>query len=196
MKREIDMGDYQYVDVIMGEEKETAMPKPNGNFQFKTFPIQFQEELRRYCASGGNLFISGAYIASDLFEKNDADSNDIRFAQDVLKYKWRTNHAARRGGIIPVDDIFSNVLDGFQFNTEYNSEVYAAEAPDGIEAIHGISSTILRYSENNISAAVAYQGDYNAVIFGFPFETILEQQNRDKVMQAIFNYFRSNKIVE
>jgi len=193
MEKHIDITDYHYVDLILGEEKETAMPKEMGKLQFITFPEKLQEEIKRYCVAGGNLFISGAYVASDLFEKSPIDSNDIKFAHEALHFRYRTNHAACSGGIIAVDNLFRSVITNFQFNTEYHPYIYTVEAPDGIEPSDESAATILRYSENNISAAVAYRGTYNVVTLGFPFETILPQESRDKVMKAVFKYFKENE---
>ena len=65
------------------EQKETHWPKPKGDsingIRFKTFPRKFQKVISEYLKSGGNIFISGAYIGTDLFS-TPADSNDIKFA--------------------------------------------------------------------------------------------------------------------
>ena len=188
-ERLINIKQYSYIDIVLGEEKQTDLPKPNGYKQFKTFPKQFQDVISDYCKSGGNIFISGAYVGSDLFDTNITDSLDINFAKNVLKYSWRTNHAAHDGSILVVDSTFKQCLSQFEFNTSYHPDIYTVEAADGIEPVDHLSKTILRYSENNISAAIAYQGQYNVVIFGFPFESILKQTIRDTVMQAIFSYF-------
>ena len=50
---------------------------------------------------------------------------------------------------------------------------------------------IFRYKENNMSAAVAYDGLYKVVIFGFPFETITSEESRFRTMKAVFNFFNS-----
>ena len=46
------------------------------------FPKTFQDAIESYLNSGGNLFISGAYIGSDLYSKRD--SLDIGFAENIL----------------------------------------------------------------------------------------------------------------
>jgi hypothetical protein len=48
--------------------------------------------------------------------------------------------------------------------------------------------TLLRYAENNMSAGVAYRGEYGVVTFGFPFETITRAEDRDLLMNSILNY--------
>ena len=48
---------------------------------------------------GGIFFVSGAYVASDLWDNRLSESGRKRqeVAMEVLKYKWRTGQAARNG---------------------------------------------------------------------------------------------------
>ncbi len=68
----IDISKYKFVDLILGEEKETHWPKPEGDSlngtQFKAFPLEFQKIIEGYLKSGGNIFISGAYVGTDLLK--------------------------------------------------------------------------------------------------------------------------------
>ncbi|MCK7533366.1 MAG: hypothetical protein MZV63_21205 [Marinilabiliales bacterium] len=57
-------------------------------------------------------------------------------------------------------------------------EIYAAEAPDAIEPADKASFTAFRYSENNTSAAVMHRGEVRSFVMGFPFETIISQEER------------------
>ena len=189
MGGDIDLSQYPLVDLIMGEEKITPWPKPGPARQFEVFPLALQQKLREYCQAGGKLFASGAYIASDPFIFAAEDSSGIHFAMDVLKYRWRTNHAVRQGGVYAVDPDFKEPAAQFEFITERNAQFYAAEAPDALEPAPGSNAkTVLRYSETNSSAAVGWKGEYGVLVFGFPFETIKGTQNRDAVMQAVFRF--------
>ena len=105
----------------------------------------------------------------------------------------RTDHAVRNGDVFSSDSLFASVIDNFQFNTAYRPEIYSVEAPDAIEPADSTGWTVLRYKENNMSAAIAASADYKVVVFGFPFETILEESNRIRVMQAVFKFFGSEK---
>jgi hypothetical protein len=156
--------------------------------EFDAFPAAFRQALTKYLGQGGRLFLSGSYIGTELFARNPVDSTRIRFATDVLKYSWRTNHAARTGGLIAVDSTFKSFVSQTQFNTAYHPKIYQAEAPDGIEPADQRAMTLWRYQENNISAAVGFREEYGVVAFGFPFETILSQKDRNKMMQAIFRF--------
>ena len=61
------------------------------------------------------------------------------------------------------------------------------------EALKLFLLTVMRYSENNLSAGVAYQGDYKTVVLGFPFESIRTDSEREAFMNAVLTFFNDNK---
>ena len=189
MDGDVDLGKVKMLDLLMGEEKLTNSPKPYLPKEFDVYPHGLQQRLAKYCQNGGSLFVSGSYIATDPYIYVQDDSMSIRFVEDNLKYRWRTNYAVKTGGVWAVDSTFMVFGETFQFNTELNPHIYAAEASDAIEPADSTAMTILRYSENNSSAAVAYSGKNRVVSFGFPFETILNKADRDKVMRAVLTFF-------
>ncbi|MCL5028254.1 MAG: N-acetylmuramoyl-L-alanine amidase [Bacteroidetes bacterium] len=186
----VDLIKYKFIDLILGEQKSTRWQKAIEDsirgIRFKTFPSGLQKKITEYCQSGGNIFISGSYVASDLFNEVPRDSSDIKFAENILKYKLDTDHASNTGEVFSDDQSFLLKFDEFDFNTELNNKIYAATAPDAIDQING-SKTILRYKENQFPAATAYKDKYGVVVFGFPFETILERNVRDEVMKTVLN---------
>jgi hypothetical protein len=193
MNQAADITKYPFVDLILGEERETPAPKPFYPNEFITFPPELRNEIERYCNQGGNVFISGAYVGTDLFEKTPVDSSSIKFAQNTLKYFWRTNHAAHTGQIFAVDSLFQSLLPNSEFNTQYHPDIYMVEAPDAIEPYDRQGKTLFRYFENNISAAVGYRGDYGVVVLGFPFETIIKEEDRNRMMKGILKYLGSDR---
>ena len=188
----VQLGDYEIVDWILGEEKETSWPESKMDSilgkQFKTFNPIAQERISYYLINGGNLFVSGAYLGTDLLAGRDESNPDSKFAKDVLKFWWITDHAVKNGQVFTADkSIFKNKFN-FAFNTGYDPKIYTVESPDAIGAEEG-GRVILRYAENNFSAAVAYEGEYKTVLFGFPFETIKSTPDRNLIMQSILNFF-------
>ena len=52
----------------------------------------------------------------------------------------------------------------------------------------------MRYMTNNQSAAVAYNGTkYRAFVMGFPFETIMDEQQRHILMRGVLNFLSERK---
>lgn len=188
---DIYLNKYPLVDVIMGEEKETPWPKTYSDLflgkQFKTFPTSFQKEIEKYLKNGGNIFLSGAYIGTDLFYKKDSEHEDVNFGRNILKFKLDSDHAVNTGYVYTVCSELFPQLGEINFNTELNSKIYAVEAPDAIGPINN-SKTILRYKDNDTSAGVAYNDEYGIISFGFPFETISSENDRNIIMKNVINY--------
>jgi carbamoylphosphate synthase large subunit len=80
-------------------------------------------------------------------------------------------------------------IDSFYFNTKLNDKIYAVESPDAIQSTKE-SKTILRYYENKFSAATAYLKEYGVVALGFPFETVMASEVRDKIMESVLRFFK------
>lgn len=183
-----DMNKYKVVDLILGKQRETKIGRGAFPAEFKTFPKEFQDKITAYCKQGGNIFISGAFVASDLWETENPVKEDQQFAADVLKYKWRVGRAAVEGKVKSVASPFPMISGNYEFYTKLNSIAYAVESPDAMEPAGENSHTIFRYSENNLSAGVAYSGDYKTCILGFPFEAIKSEAERDNLMKSVLSF--------
>ena len=192
----VSLNDYQTVDLILGKECQTKMGRGGITpLQYKTFSQPMQEAITAYCNQGGNIIISGAFVGTDLWDNRLAtpEEADKKFATDVLKYKWRVGQAALKGKVKSVNSPFPMLTGNYTYHNELNEESYVVEAPDAIEPASKDAYTVMRYSENNLSAGVAYQGDYKTYIMGFPFETIRTEAERETLMKAILTFFNSGK---
>lgn len=184
----VDMNRYKLVDVILGKQRQAKIGRGIHSAEFKTFTKDFQDKITTYCRQGGNIFISGAYVASDLWDTEDANKEDKAFAGDVLKYKWRVGRAAVEGKVKSVLSPFASISGNFEFYTKLNSISYAVESPDAIEPVGDNCYTVFRYTENNLSAGVAHSGDYKTCILGFPFEAVKVEAERDNLMKSILSF--------
>ena len=192
----VSLNDYQTVDLILGKECQTKMGRGGITpLQYKTFSQPMQEAITAYCNQGGNIIVSGAFVGTDLWDNRltTSEEADKKFATDVLKYKWRVGQAALKGKVKSVASPFQMLTGNYTYHNELNEESYVVEAPDAIEPAGKDAYTVMRYSENNLSAGVAYQGDYKTYIMGFPFETIRTKAERETLMKAILTFFNSGK---
>ena len=192
----VSLNDYQTVDLILGKECQTKMGRGGITpLQYKTFSQPMQEAITAYCNQGGNIIVSGAFVGTDLWDNRLAtpEEADKKFATDVLKYKWRVGQAALKGKVKSVASPFPMLTGNYTYHNELNEDSYVVEAPDAIEPASKDAYTVMRYSENNLSAGVAYQGDYKTYIMGFPFETIRTEAERETLMKAILTFFNSGK---
>ena len=182
--------DYQAVDLIFGEEKTTKRMYGKENKDFTIYTASMQNAIRKYISnSNANLMISGAYIGTDL--ELCGDSLAINFAEKELHFKFRTNHASKLGDLVISKQAKNDFEGKYQFETNYNAEIYKVEAPDAIEPAGKNARVMMRYEKNAKSAAVLYDGDYRSVLFGFPFESLKTDKERAKLMKQIMKFFKS-----
>lgn len=188
----ISLNRYRYVDLILGKQCQTKMGRGGVTaLQYKTFNEAMQQALTAYCKEGGRLIASGAFVGSDLWDNRVAESRkeDQLFATEILKYKWRVGQAARRGEVKCVDTRMGTTGERYTFCHQLDSERYVVESPDAIEPACPEASTVLRYAENNLSAAVAYRGnDYRTCILGFPIESLQDKEQVERLMRNIMNF--------
>lgn len=190
--KQITLNDYKYTDLILGKECQTKMGRGGVNpLEFKTFSQPMQECITAYCNQGGNIFVSGSYVGTDLWDNRliPAKEEDKKFAMEVLKYKWRVGQAATMGKVKCVASPFPVLSGNYTYNNELSSDSYIVESPDAIEPATKEAYTVMRYSENNLSAGVAYEGDYKTCVLGFPFESLRTAEERECLMNAILTFF-------
>ena len=112
------------------------------------------------------------------------------FLENTLKLKYCTHQAAVTGEVKFINSplpFFKKI--NFSYFHEPNEFCYFVESPDAFEPNDKKAYTICRYSENNLSAAVAYDGNYKVCAFGFPFETIISENDRQNIMESILSFF-------
>ena len=195
-KGQTSLNNYKYVDLILGKECQTKMGRGGINpLEFKTFTKPMQDAITAYCNQGGNIFVSGAFVGTDLWDNRlaKAEEADKKFATEILKYKWRVGQAAIMGKVKSVTSPFAALTGNYSYYNELNPNSYIVEAPDAIEPATKDAYTIMRYSENNLSAGVAYKGAYKTCVLGFPFESVRTDSERDALMKAVLTFFDENK---
>jgi outer membrane protein assembly factor BamB len=191
MNGQYPMNSYRTANLILGKQKQIKTGRGAFPPRYKAFPDSLQARLAAYCQAGGNLLVSGAYVGADLWDAGTIDDAGKQFAKQVLKYQWQTGQAAVTGNVKTLaSPVFPARGIHYQFHTELNPDCYAVEAPDAIEPADENTYTILRYSENNLSAGIAHDGDYKTCILGFPLETIKEASARDELMKHLLDFLR------
>ena len=186
----------QIVDLILGKQKEIKKGRGVYGTRYKTFPSALQNKIAAHTANGGDIFVSGAFVATDLWDNPNSSEEvakaDQKFATEVLGYHWRVGQASTEGQAYQVPTRFKQFTGGdYDFFNIMNSDCYAVESPDSFYAPDSKKGcTLLRYTENNLVAGTAYvPGNYKTVVIGFPFETIKGQKERTSLMSQILNFF-------
>ena len=192
----IDLKQYKVVDLILGKQKTTVIGRGEKADKFAIFSDALQSAVKQYCEAGGNVFVSGSYVASDIWDNKKAEESKKEFASKVLGYKWGVGQAAYEGEVKFVPTYFDAFTTGnCTFAQKYNEDIYAVESPDAVmPADKDKGCTLLRYSENNISAGVVNDfGGYKTCVVGFPFETIKCKEQRDNLMRQVLDFFTNEK---
>jgi len=193
MDNYVDITYYKYVDMILGEQKATSRTRSGYDElfgrKFQAFPERLRYRLNFYVQTGGNLFISGANVTTDNYKNPGADSALVELSESILQVKHRTDHASVNGEVVSVADSVIKLPKEFRFNTFLSKDIYQVESADGLEPSSKNGRIVARYKENNISAISSFEGYYKTLIFGFPFETILGEKDRDAVMKAVLQFF-------
>lgn len=190
---QMNMEKYPLVDLILGKQRQTNIGRGYFVPDFKTFPKEFQSKITDYCRQSGNIFVSGAFVGSDLWSNENPQKEDLAFATNILKYNWRAGRASATGNVKNVTSPFPMYKGELEFHNNPNSDSYGVESPDAIDPAGENSYTIYRYTENNLSAGIASQTNYKTCVLGFPFETIEEEDQRNDLMKGILTFmFRKN----
>jgi hypothetical protein len=187
----------QVLDLILGKQKEIKQGRGVYGTRYKAFPTALQNKIKAHTQNGGDVFVSGAYVASDIWDnpyssKSVADA-DKQFASDVLGYKWRVGQAAIKGDVYQVPVRYKALSKGsYSYNAELSEDCYAVESPDSFyPADDNRGCTFIRYTENNLAAGTAFDNNsYRTVVIGFPFETIKTDSERNTLMRQVLNFFK------
>ncbi len=110
------------------------------------------------------------------------------FANNVLHIQLMTEQAAATGSVTVVQNKAGLSKRDYHYNSELSQEQYVVESPDGIVPTEQ-AVTLMRYSENNIGAAVGYYGDtYSCVTLGFPLESIRSDEELLQLMNELLTF--------
>ena len=184
----INLEVFDVIDFLAGEERTTWLPKNDSIGNYQVFTPSMMQKLSGYLGGGGNIYISGAHIATDV-HNNGQDS----IVASLLKYRWRTSNACRTGDFYFMDPSFGSFENTSHFNTGIDPEIYTVEGADALEPADTTAITLIRYRENNASAAVAFRGAYGVIAMGFPFESITDGLTRDQLMKKILTFLTEQK---
>lgn len=187
-------GDFKVVDLILGKQVTTPLGRGAMGTHYRCFPAPLREALSEHAAGGGDIIVSGAYIATDIWDSvYDGIPVDSayraeagEFAQKILGYKHLTNFTASSG------DLYGRgVLSGVRasFAVTPGEDAYCTESPDGLSAAKG-AVTIMSYGGNNVPAAVLLRRkDGCTAAFGFPLETIGDEEDLEMIFSLILGCF-------
>ncbi len=197
----VDPRDFFALDLILGKQKQVRRGGTTyGTPVFKAFPEALQIRLAQYACQEGNMIISGAHVASDLWGTTGMDTLARKFAMETLNIRFRSDHASKTGEIMVAPSPYTAFYKGeilgdpvYSFRTGLNLTVYPVESPDALEPAGPGAYTIFRYRDNRLSAGVAYRGNYRVVTLGFPLETLETEEQQARLVRECLDFFNTDK---
>ena len=161
------------VDLICGKQLTTRLGSGAVPDRYSVFPNTLQEALKTYTDAGGNILLSGAYIATDAWDSvyqgvSKATDDTRSFVKTVLGYQWVTNYGDYSGTVLPAPGShFPTVT----YNRDWSPLVYRVENADGLAPASAQTQALMRYKGTDITAATYMDnGRYRVAAFGFPLE--------------------------
>ena len=177
---------YKALDLICGAQVTTRSGRGAYPDRFQVFPRKMQEALRFWTENGGNVLLSGSWIATDVWSsvydiKPDPDYSapTSAFVMEVLGYKYAGSNASAVGRVA-----------GMPFFNTLNPDCYACPNPDGVMPAGVQGSVWLRYDDSGTPAGVLYEGtSHKAASLGVPVECLMRSDDRARIFREAFKFF-------
>lgn len=179
--------EYAAVDLILGKQRSTAIGRGVTGYAFKTFPAGLQNVLRRYMAADGALFVSGSYVATDLWTGDNTTDDDRAFAEEVLHYTYDGDRVPDRNRVRVVTSHGGFARDEYRFVDEFRPDRYRVGRVDALRPAGDGAFPVMRYVDNGRTAGVACERG-RTFVMGFPFEAIEGDVQRDRLMGDILDF--------
>lgn len=189
------LSQYDAVNLILGKQRTTRAGCGKLPPKYKCFSTELQSVITDYLNCGGALFVSGAYLGTDLFDGSESQQSDIDFAKNVLHFDFITTKASRTPTV--TTDLRNNPFRltprNYTFCAEYSPECYTVNSTDAIAAAGEGAYEMMRYPGSGLPAAVGYRGAYSTFVMGFPFESITDEGARDILINDIMKFLKPNE---
>ena len=153
-----------------------------GNAEENTLSMENRNTLQAYLSKGGNLFLSGQNIGTDIGNTNFYSvylkSEFIQDSYPGHELQGVDNYPEWEGTMISINGI------GGANNQD---------SPGIIHPINNASKVFFFPPDDEYNSAVCYDGDYKLVYFEFGFEAVNANNpaylTRDQLMERILDYF-------
>ncbi|MBQ9548270.1 MAG: xanthan lyase [Bacteroidales bacterium] len=198
LRREsVPQADFPVLDLLCG--KQAGTPVGNGRQalpRHRVFPREIRQLLDAYTTAGGNVLLSGANIATDVWDElyplDDADEyrNDAQaFVTNVLGYRYVTGRASHEGCVAAAAG------QRLPFWNSPNERCYCVENPDGIRPASRYEGRIaLRYADSLIPAAVFHKGaGYRVAAYGFPLECLKQAADLQVLLREALSFLENQE---
>ncbi len=189
----VNLSDFKTIDLILGKQKATTMGRGNNGAEFFTFPKKLRNALTGFLEKGGDLIVSGQYVASDLRDTRN-DNEAARWGEEVLCITVPDSISPTLGG--KIDGISSPLKSSlesriYSYSNTLNENCYIVERPDAIIATPNAdeSAPFLRFSDTDAAAGLLIRdGKSRRAVMSIPFESISDENQRNALMRELLEW--------
>lgn len=193
---DVKLTDYKTIDLILGKQKVTVTGNGNTGMRYVSFPKRLQQELTEFTNHGGDLLVSGAYVASDLLDYRSPEGSR-EFAENVLGVKPADAPKTATGKItLKTIKGFGGTDATMSYSNDLNDKQYIVERPDVLSPSGKVDSEVfMTFTDTGMPAGILTQkGKSKGAVMSVPFESIKDKAERDRLMKEILNYFKAGSI--
>jgi hypothetical protein len=176
----LTLSDYSVLVWILGNEANEL-----GILDDRSFDGSEQSRVNTYLNGGGSIFVTGAEIAHDLITRNSGPT----FATDTLQIGIGSDDAGTYTATGAASSILSDIP---SFSFAPSTAPYPVFDADRLVVQTDGLACLTYVGGGGGAAGVQYTGPiYNAVTFGFPFETIASPTVRADIMDRVITFLQS-----
>lgn len=189
----VNLSDYKTIDLILGKQKATTMGNGNNGAEFFTFPKNLRNALTSFLDKGGDLLVSGQYVASDAYDtRNYPDA--LSWNRDVLMIAPADSVVKSMSGRIdgmssPLKSTLSQRR--YAYSNTLNEDRYIVENPDALVALPGAdeSAVFLTFSDTDAAAGLLIRdGKSRRAVMSIPFESLSDENQRNLLMKELLDW--------
>lgn len=186
---DVSLADYDFVDLVLGKQRATEAGRDFAEIKYRCFTPAMQSAVEAYIAGGGAMMVSGAYVATDLFESVGVTKADERFAKEVLHLSLVTNMATRSYAVTTRSRLSVTLPQSdYKLSAQYSPDHYAINSVDALMPVGEGAYPLMRYEDSGLCAAVGYRGSGAVVVMGFPFEGVVGVEARNELMRGVVDF--------
>ena len=192
-KGNVHLDKYPVVDLILGKQRATVTGNGMSGVRFTAFPEALRKALTSYTSKGGDLLVSGQYVADELFGMRSS-SADRSFGQEVLGIVPSSDPVVPSGyAHVTAGAMGSNLAKGsLAYSSTLNSDCYVVEMPDGISpATPGTAAVAMTAGATDTPVGVLHtRGKSNTATLTIPFESITDPDTRNSLMRQLLDFLK------
>lgn len=190
MSGDVRLRDYSVVDLILGRQKTTITGNGNTGVRYSTFPSRLQKELTDFVHHGGDLFVSGEYVLSDLLDSRAAHGSR-EFAEKVLGVSPADGLATLSGSARLNGRLGKTPPGNIAYSNTLNEKRYIVQKPDNLAASgHIDAEAFLIFPDTGLTTGLmTRKGKSRGIVMSVPFESIELESDRNALMKDILDYF-------